>query len=144
LAVKSQEFEPCHLGCVFDVRALAVQFFGTARRDGDVACEAHGGVTVREFLLAARDGVRLAPAPRRLDEAHASPKIAVCDVSGTRRLNLADRPQRRGRLHGHADRANHLSMQEQRRKEGGADIDARPACDPVGGMEGAVRSVQAP
>src|SRR5262245_66047840 len=35
-------------------------------------------------------------------------------------------------------------MQEQRRQEGSADVDPRPARDPVGGVKDALRAIDAP
>ena len=42
------------------------------------------------------------------------------------------------------DRAHHLRVEEERREEGGADVDSRPARDPVGRVERAVGPVGAP
>ena len=49
---------------------------------------------VRELLLAAYDGVGLAPPSCCLDEAHATAKIAVGEVGRAGSFDLTDRLQR--------------------------------------------------
>ena len=113
-----------------------------ARGDGDVAGETDGGVSVGELLLAAGDRFGLALSPGGLDEAHAATQLAVCDVARARCLDLANGLQRGDRLDRDRDRPHHPRAGGG--EEGGADVDTRPARDPVGRVNGAVRPVRVP
>ena len=53
LPVEAEQLEPGHLGGVLDLGAVALELLERSGGDGDVAGEAHGGVAVGEFLLAA-------------------------------------------------------------------------------------------
>ena len=143
LSVEAEQLEPGHLGGVLDLGAVVLELVEGARGDGHVAGETDGGVSVGELLFAAGDRFGLALSPGGLDEAHAAAQLAVCDVARARCLDFANGLQRGDRLDRDRDRPHHPRVQEEG-EEGGADVDTRPARDPVGRVNGAVRPVRVP
>ena len=144
LAVHPVQLEAGSRGVLVDLGAGAAQVVAVPARDRHEPREPHLGVAGGELGLAADGGVLRLALAGGLGLAEAVAQLAVGAVAGDGGLDLPGRALGGDRLERDRDRPDRARAPEQRVHEHRRDLDARPAADPEGGVDGAVAAVVLP